>query len=89
MVREQNVLGFVDPRSQNNGLAPMRLQPLHEAAMGLADVRRTRTRFKTKDLVGLLLAHGARNWRSSHPRAYLRLSVTAPSGEAAVKIRFQ
>jgi len=38
------------------------LHPLHEAAMRLADLglSRSRSRNKTKDLIGILLCHGAR-----------------------------
>jgi hypothetical protein len=57
--------------------------------MRLADVRRTGARFKTKDLVGLLLSHGARAWRASLPPANVRVHAVTPTGESAVKISFQ
>ncbi|MEP3437208.1 MAG: hypothetical protein ABJN75_10555 [Hoeflea sp.] len=67
----------------------MGMHPLHEAAMRLADLGFTRPRSKTKDLVGLLLCHGARAWRSSQPRAFIRVKAATPVGYAAVKIRLQ
>ena len=89
MTGQQNVLGFIDPRRQEGAAAEVRVQSLHQAPMRLADIRRASTRFKTKDLVGLLLAHGARSWRASFPTADIRLRVVAPEGKAAVKIRLK
>ena len=60
---------------------------LNQAAVRLADIRRGGPRFKTKDLVGLLLSHGARTWRNTQPFVTVRLSVLAPDGKTAVKIR--
>lgn len=89
MQREQKVLGLIDPGGKEGRSAEVGVQALHQAAMRLADIRRTGARFKTKDLVGLLLGHGARAWRASLPPATVRLSVFAPGGEAAVKIRLK
>ena len=87
VIGEQDVLGFVDTRRQERGPAEVGVQALHQAAVRLADIRRGGTRFKTKDLVGLLLSHGARTWRNTMPIATIRLNVLAPGGKAAVKIR--
>ena len=87
MIGEQDVLGFVDPRRKDGRSAEIGMQALHQAAMRLADIRRGGPRFKTKDLVGLLLSHGARTWRNTLPVAVVRLRVVAPDGKAAVKIR--
>ncbi len=89
MIGEQDILGFVDPRREVGGAADMGVQALHEAAMRLSDVRRGRPRFKTKDLIGLLLSHGARAMRLSQPRVAIRLAAFAPDGKTAVKIRFE
>ncbi|WP_394691981.1 hypothetical protein [Hoeflea sp.] len=67
----------------------MGMHPLHEAAMRLADLGFTRPRSKTKDLVGLLLCHGARAWRSSQPRIVIHVRVGTPVGHSAVKIRLK
>ena len=88
VIGEQDVLGFVDPSRQEGGAADVGVQALHQASVRLADLRRARPRFKTKDLVGLLLSHGARTWRNSLPVAVIRLRVFAPCGKPAVKIRF-
>ena len=56
------------------------MQALHQAAMRLADVRGARPRFKTKDLVGLLLSHGARTWRNSLPVAGVRFRSSRQMG---------
>ena len=87
MIGEQDVLGFVDPRRQERRAADIGMQTLHQASVRLADIRRGGPRFKTKDLVGLLLSHGARTWRNTQPFATIRLSVLAPDGKSAVKIR--
>ena len=75
MIRQQNVLGFVDPRRKERSAAEIGVQALHQAAMRLADLRRTGTSLKTKDLVGLLLSHGARSRRAGLPPARIRLAV--------------
>ncbi|MDP2732967.1 MAG: hypothetical protein Q8O63_07660 [Hoeflea sp.] len=67
----------------------MGMHPLHEAAMRLADLGFSRPRSKTKDLVGLLMCHGARAWRSSQPRTLVHLRAGTPVGRAAVKIRLE
>lgn len=64
------------------------VQALYHAASRLADARRGAPRFKTRDLVGLLLSHGARTWRNSQPRAFVRLRVRSPEGHVAVRINF-
>ena len=89
MQREQKILGLIDAGGKERGAAEVGVHALHQAAMGLADVRSARSRFKTKDLVGLLLGHGARAWRASLPATNVRLSVFAPGGKTAVKIRLQ
>jgi len=60
---------------------------LQQAAKRLAEMRRGGSGLRTKELVGLLLSHGARTWRNSFPRADVRLRVFAPNGKPAIKIR--
>ncbi len=86
MIGEQDVLGFVDPRREERRAADVGVQALHQAAVRLADIRRGSPRFKTKDLVGLLLSHGARTWRNTLPVVTVRIRVFAPDGKTAVKI---
>jgi hypothetical protein len=59
---------------------------LRQAATRLADFRSQSNRFKTRDLVALLLSHGARSWRASQPAAHVRVKVFAPDGRPAVRI---
>jgi hypothetical protein len=89
MSTQENSFGFVDPASKKRRTARVGVHPLHEAAMRLADLGFTRPRSKTKDLVGLLLCHGARAWRSSQSRVVIHVKAGTPVGRAAVKIRFQ
>lgn len=66
--------------------------PLHEAALRLADIGLGRSRAstaKTRDLVALLLCHGARAWRYSQPEARIHLHVTSPSGKAPLLMRLR
>lgn len=65
------------------------VQALYHAASRLADARRGAPRFKTRDLVGLLLSHGARTWRNSQPRAFVRVRVKSPEGSLAVRLNFR
>jgi hypothetical protein len=61
------------------------LHPLHEAAMRLAGAKGGAT--LTRDLVSMLLGHGARAYRSAQPRTQIHLYTTAPSGRRPVRIR--
>lgn len=65
----------------------IRLHPLHEAAMRIADIGLNRSKAKTRDLVGMLLTHGARAWRSGQPRMAIHLHVTAPGRGRPLRIR--
>ena len=53
--------------------------------MRIADIGLGRSRSRTRDLVALLLCHGARAWRSSQPKTNLRLSVSGPDDRPAVR----
>ena len=64
------------------------LHPLHEAAMRIAELG-SRPRSKTKDLVTLLLTHGARAWRSTQPDAQIHVHVTSPSGRYPIRLRLR
>ena len=79
-LEQRNTVDF--RTSSDNGL-----QALHHAATRLADARRGAPKFRTKELVGLLLSHGARTWRNSMPKADIRLRVCEPSGGQAIRLR--
>ena len=63
------------------------LNPLHEAAMRLAGLGISRSRGKTKDLVSMLLSHGARAWRQSQPDANIHLHVSMYGGRLPVRMK--
>ncbi len=65
------------------------LHPLHEAAMRIADLGLNRPRSRTKDLINVLLCHGARAWRYSQPEAHIHLHITSPNGQAPVLMRLR
>lgn len=66
------------------------LHPLHEAAMRIADLGLGRSRgSRTKDLVGMLLAHGARAWRSGQPEVDIHLHVTAEGRRHPIRLRLK
>jgi arabinogalactan endo-1,4-beta-galactosidase len=44
---------------------------------------------KTKDLINLLLSHGARAWRYSQPEVSIHLHVTNADGRAPVTMRLR
>lgn len=89
MTIQQDIASFVDAGGQKGRAAEVGVHTLHQAAMRFADVRRTGPRFKTKDLVGLLLCHGARAWRGSLPPVRVTVKAFTPTGKSAVKIGFQ
>ncbi|MEN3791201.1 hypothetical protein [Fulvimarina sp. MAC3] len=60
------------------------IQPITE----VRDMRSLRSRLNPKDLVDLLLSHGARAWRASQPVSRSRVKVTGIHGRAAVRISF-
>lgn len=85
----------IEPDEQTNsvpmaGAVPVStsLSALRSAAMRLSDTRK-KPRLKTRDLVGLLLSHSARAWRSSMPFVRVKLAVTTPTGSSAVKLNYK
>lgn len=72
-----------DPVSQPATLGTLRL-----AAMRLSEARK-KPRLKTRDLVGMLLSHGARAWRQSQYPVQVRLSVKTSTGTSAVNYSFR
>jgi hypothetical protein len=92
MAFNENLPGF-PPEGRVTGKSPRTgLHPLHEAALRLAEIGRQRPRAKsakTKDLINLLLCHGARAWRYSQPEAGIHLHVTCPDGKVPVTLRLR
>lgn len=63
------------------------LLPLHEAALKLAGMGLNKSQEKTRDLVAMLLAHGARAWRSGQPEVVIHLHVTKACKRSAMRMR--
>lgn len=74
------------PKKPGKGMG---LLPLHEAAMKLAGMGLNRSHEKTRDIVAMLLGHGARAWRSGQPSVELHLHVTTPRGRQPVRLRLR
>ena len=89
MAQNGNVTEF---RSKNAGKSSGKhsgLHPLHEAAMKLAGMGLNRSHAKTRDLVAMLLGHGARAWRASQPQVQLHLHVKTPAGGHPIRLRLR
>lgn len=86
---DHDSLKVADAGWDYRGAGVVGLHPMKQAAQRIAEVREGRSLLKAKDLVGLLLCHGARAWRASQPVAHTRLNVRVPSGHHAVRLRFR
>lgn len=65
------------------------LNPLHEAAFKLAELGTGKPRSKTRELMNLLLCHGARAWRYSQPEAHIHIHICMQSGRIPVTMRLR
>ena len=88
MAMNENVTGPHPDTSVRRGIRSG-LHPLHEAALRIADIGRNRSRTRTKDLVGMLLAHGARAWRTGQPPAGLHLHIGRSGRCHPVRLRLR
>ncbi|WP_075288771.1 hypothetical protein [Pararhizobium arenae] len=89
MGMNENGTGFPPvPEKKRKSVRPG-LHPLHEAAMRIAELGIGRPRSRTKDLVTLLLTHGARAWRTTQPHASIHVHVTSPSGHYPIRLRIR
>ena len=59
---------------------------LDQATVRRPDFRLTGAGRKAKDLIGLLMSHGARIRRAARPRCRIALDVFTPAGQPAVEI---
>ncbi|HEV7255604.1 MAG TPA: hypothetical protein VGN97_21190 [Mesorhizobium sp.] len=87
MFGEKDVVSFTSARRESRQKGDGNAPALQQAAKRLAEMGRGGSGLRTKELVGLLLSHGARTWRNSFPRTDVRLRVFAPNGKPAIKIR--
>ena len=77
---------FAPGEKRMKGLA---LHPLHEAAMRLAGAGLSKSKDRTRDLVALLLSHGARALSHSQPEVGSHLHVGPYSGRLPVRLRLR
>lgn len=89
MFAEKPVFGLVDLRREERRPALIGVNALHEPAVGRPDFRLTGAGRKAKDLIGLLISHGARIRRAARPRCHIVLDVLTPGGDPAVEISFE
>ncbi len=90
MSSNENVTGspFRGKRTSRTGAKG--LHPLHDAAMRLADLGRGGKKLvATRDLVAMLLSHGARAWRATQPEASIHLHVTSPNRKHPICLRLR
>ncbi|MFC5385553.1 hypothetical protein ACFPLB_06165 [Aquamicrobium segne] len=85
MIGNQQETGLANPLRQYNDAGT---QALQQAATRLKTMRPGNSRFRTKDLVGLLMSHGARTWRNTQPLVQIRLKAATPDGKAAIRLKF-
>ncbi|ATN34250.1 hypothetical protein G6N76_10610 [Rhizobium daejeonense] len=89
MASNENHFEFAASQDNESRGGHYGLHPLHEAAFRLADLGLSRKRSRTKDLIGLLLCHGARAWRYSQPEANIHLHVSSQAGRFPVLLRLR
>jgi hypothetical protein len=65
------------------------LNPLHEAAFKLSELGTAKPKSKTRELMNLLLCHGARAWRYSQPQAQIHIHIGAQSGRIPLTLRLR
>lgn len=87
MAMNENELNFSPPAGSTGKLKGSGLHPLHEAALRLAGMGINRPKERTRDLVTLLLSHGARAWRHAQPPANIHLHLSARGGRSPLRLR--
>jgi hypothetical protein len=87
MLKEKNFLNLLYLGSRHKRVA--RAQPYVplDLVANMPGYGEKRTARKTRDLIKLLLSHGARAARSSQPRAHVAINVVSPNGQKAVRIK--
>jgi hypothetical protein len=87
MAKNENIPEHLEQALRREMSRGRGLLPLHEAAMRLAGLGLNRSQSKTRDLVAMLLGHGARAWRTSQPPAQVHLHVVSPDRSKPVRLR--
>jgi hypothetical protein len=86
MSAEKPAPGLTELGREIQRLAPIGVDLLHQTTARRPDFRLTGAGRKARDLLGLLMSHGARIRRAARPRCDIRLAVFTPGGEPAVEI---
>jgi hypothetical protein len=90
MAKNGNSQDFNPDTGKKSALRSNPLHPFHEAALKLAGMGLNRSQSKkTRDIVSMLLSHGARAWRASQPEISLHLHVVTPRGKHPVRLRLR
>lgn len=91
MATNENLPEFIKNEPKPAPATGASLHPLHEAALRLADIgfSGVRSRTKTRDLVAMLLSHGARAWRLNQPKISVHLYVAPTNGRYPVYLRIR
>ena len=84
---DQESLGFSNHR--RSSIPMIGLHPMQQASRRISEFREGRSALKAKDLVGLLLCHGARAWRSNQPEAKIHLHIASRSGQSVIHLRLR
>ncbi|HWT60978.1 MAG TPA: hypothetical protein VN150_00205 [Ochrobactrum sp.] len=80
---------WTEPAPRPSGLGSLfSVQALKQAAIRIADVRHGKG-FHTRDLVGLLVSHAARNRRMVQPRTTMRMTLPVTSSKVAVRLTIE
>lgn len=87
MAINENYLDIASSKGRSQSASV--LHPIHEAAMKIADLGLNKSRHKTRDLVNLLLCHGARAWRSNQPEVKIHLHIDGRFGHSPVHLRLR
>lgn len=88
MPRKQTILERRAARAKPEA-SLLNMQALHQAAVRLADLKRSGSTLTTRDLVALLMCHAGRSRRASLPFAPVHLHASNPLGEKTIRMRFQ
>jgi len=86
MSLEKPAFGPTESAREDRRPAPLGPDLLHPSTVRRPDFRLTGAGRKAKDLIGLLMSHGARIRRAARPRCRIELEVVTPDGSQAVEI---
>lgn len=88
MSAESSVHTLPESWARSGGAGFARAARATDLLAGHSEQRHTGTGRRAKDLIGLLVSHGARIRRSARPHVVIGLTVFNPAGEAAAEISF-